>query len=85
MENDTEIIWIDAQTGDMYNDTNSGGYYPSPYLDRSEYARILHDEEMKKSATSTTITDAARLHLPSTKKFLTKNLSQSGIIFRIYI
>lgn len=47
VENDTEIIWIDAQTGDMYNDTNSGGYYPSPYLDRSEYARILHDEEVQ--------------------------------------
>ena len=47
VENDTEMIWIDAQTGDMYNDTNSGGYYPSPYLDRSEYARILHDEEVQ--------------------------------------
>ena len=49
VENYTEIIWIDAQTGDMYNDTNSGGYYSSPYLDRSQYARILHDEEVEQT------------------------------------
>ncbi len=56
----TETIYVDAQTGDMYNDSKQGGYYPSPYLDRSEYARILHDEELKQNATSTTITDATQ-------------------------
>ena len=60
VEGYTETIWIDARTGDMYNDTNSGGYYPSPYLDRSEYARILHDEETQKNATSTTKTTATQ-------------------------
>ena len=59
-ENAAEIIWIDAQTGDMYNDTNSGGYYPSPYLDRSEYARILHDERTQNQTTSTTTTAATQ-------------------------
>ena len=54
----TETIYVDAQTGDMYNDSKQGGYYPSPYLDRSEYAKILHDEEAQKNATSTTKTTA---------------------------
>lgn len=52
----TETIYVDAQTGDMYNDSKSGGYYPSPYLDRSEYARILHDEKMQDNTTSTSET-----------------------------
>ena len=84
VENDTEMIWIDAQTGDMYNDTNSGGYYPSPYLDRSEYARILHDEEMKKSATSTTITDAAQK--PTVASSVNKEISDQELVtIRDYI
>ena len=84
VENDTEIIWIDAQTGDMYNDTNSGGYYPSPYLDRSEYARILHDEEMKQSATSTTITYAAQK--PTAASSVNKEISDQELVtIRDYI
>ena len=54
----TETIYVDAQTGDMYNDSKQGGYYPSPYLDRSEYARILHDERTQNQTTSTTKTTA---------------------------
>ena len=54
----TETIYVDAQTGDMYNDSKQGGYYPSPYLDRSEYARILHDERTQNQTTSTTTTAA---------------------------
>jgi len=39
--NATEIIYVDAQTGDMYNPTNRGGYSPSPFTEKSEYAHIL--------------------------------------------
>ncbi len=84
VENYTEIIWIDAQTGDMYNDTNSGGYYSSPYLDRSQYARILHDEEMKQSATSTTITDATQK--PTAASSVNKEISDRELVtIRDYI
>jgi len=33
-------ILVDAQTGDLYVDTNKGGYYPSPYLSLSEYGQM---------------------------------------------
>lgn len=36
----TELFLVDAQTGDVYNDTKSGGYYPSPYTDLSAYGAI---------------------------------------------
>ena len=35
-----ETIYVDAQTGDMYNGSKRGGYMPSPYTERSEYARL---------------------------------------------
>lgn len=37
----TETIYVDAQTGNMYNSSKNGGYFPSLYPDRSEYARQL--------------------------------------------
>lgn len=43
----TEIIYVDAQTGDMYNSSKRGGYMPSPYTERSEYSRIYFAEVYK--------------------------------------
>lgn len=39
-EGETESIFVDAVTGDMYCASKRGGYYPSPYTSRSEFARL---------------------------------------------
>ena len=73
-----ETIYVDAQTGDMYNDSKQGGYYPSPYLDRSEYARILHDEELEKNAISTTKTTATQK--TTTASSVNKEISDQELV-----
>ncbi len=33
-------LLVDAMTGDLFIDSNCGGYFPSPYLERSKFGRI---------------------------------------------
>jgi len=33
-------LLVDAETGDVFIDSNSGGYFPSPYLSRSKYGQV---------------------------------------------
>lgn len=35
-----ESFYVNAITGDLYVNAESGGYFPSPYIERSEFARL---------------------------------------------
>lgn len=64
--NATEIIYVDAQTGDMYNPTNRGGYFPSPFTTYSEYARLLSADYTDNTTTdSITVPTNSALNEPS--------------------
>ena len=46
-DNEAEVVdsfFVNAKTGDIYNDSQSGEYYPSPYVGRSKYAQLYNKE-----------------------------------------